>query len=413
MLFFVEAATSGSGLRLLRQLTDRGEPTVFITSNRAKYSGAEDAQVLDRLDGEGRLLEVDSTEDYRTPGALVSMHGPHGVIASGDRYLAFAAHLAEELGAPFPSRRAIDVFRDKRRARELYDTLGVGRVRWAPADSEERVRSFASDMAPIGVIKNVRGTGSQDVGIYASVVEAVETWRVLSAADRYLAGALMIEEYVQGPLVSCEVLVSAGHAQVLGYTDRQLSPFPTVAEVGYTFPADLPGALQHDMRAAVDAVVAVLQIEQAFLHVEFVLRETGAYLVEINPRLPGALVTYMLQDCLTPDFAQMVADSALGRPVSAATTNGLVSSGYIAYAPARARASAPSDREAASAFPWVVDVLGGVTTGAEIAPASDYRGAVGHVRTLAPSRSIAQTAARAAAELMIPPSAPRTNTEEP
>lgn len=141
MLFFVEAATSGSGLRLLRQLTDRGEPTVFVTSNRAKYSGAEDAQVLDRLDGEGRLFEVDSTEDYRTPGALVSMPGPHGVIASGDRYLAFAAHLAEDLGAPFPSRRAIDVFRTN-------DARGSSTTHSGSAASDGHPRTPRSGSAP-------------------------------------------------------------------------------------------------------------------------------------------------------------------------------------------------------------------------------------------------------------------------
>ncbi|MBT2504246.1 acetyl-CoA carboxylase biotin carboxylase subunit family protein [Curtobacterium sp. ISL-83] len=413
MLFFVEAATSGSGLRMLRALTERGEPTAFITSNRAKYAAANDARVLDHLEAFGRLVEVASTEDYHLPEAVTSMPGPHGVVASGDRYLAYASCLAEDLGAPFPTSGAVEVLRDKRRARALYDDLGVGRVRWARAESEEQVRAFATHTAATGVIKNVHGTGSQDVRVYSGADEAVLFWRELVAKERYLQGELMVEEYVQGPLVSCEVLVSAGVAQVLGYTDRQLSPFPTVAEIGYTFPADLPGPLRDDMRHTVDAVVAALGIEQAFLHVEFVLREANAHLVEVNPRLPGALVTYMLQDCLTDDFAQMVADSALGRTVPTTSPNGLVSSGYIAYAPTRARATAPSDRDAAARFPWVVDVLGGVDVGAEIAPASDYRGAVGHVRALASSQSIAQTAARAAAELMVPPSEPVPDIEEP
>jgi hypothetical protein len=213
----------------------------------------------------------------------------------------------------------------------------------------------------------------------------------------------MIEQYISGPLVSYEVLVNRGRPLFLGVTDRNLSPFPTAAEIGYAFPADVPAAHDKIMRSAVTRLVEHMGVVQAFLHCEFILTAADAHLVEINPRLPGALVTFMLRDCLDADFYQLVATSALGGAVRAPGWNGLYSGGYIAYAPRRAVALADSDTAAARAYPFVVDVLGGVQTGAAVGPASDYKGAVGHVRTVVGSRSLAGVAARAAGELLVPP----------
>jgi biotin carboxylase len=405
LLFFVEAATTGAGLTMLRSLTVSGRRTAFITSKLRRYADSPDADVLRALRASGRLIEVPTTDEYRRPAvldALLDDGEPAGVVVSGDHYLPCAAALAQDVGAPFLTHEAVALLRDKRRARELYDGLEIGRVRWADLPDRAALLRFADETkAPI-VIKNVRGTGSQDVIIVRSRAEAVHAWETLSSRDRYLEGDLMVEEYVEGPLVSCETVIADYVPIHLGCTDRQLSAPPAVAEIGYTFPASVGPQFESKMFAAVDKLVAALGVRQGVFHSEFVLAPDGAHLIEVNARVPGALVTYMLRDCLDGDYYALVADAALGKRCDPLARNGLFSSGYIVYAPRAGRARTNSDTCAAARYPWVTDVLGGVTSGQVVGPPEDYRGAIGHVRTVAPAVGLAYSSARAAAQRLIP-----------
>jgi biotin carboxylase len=154
------------------------------------------------------------------------------------------------------------------------------------------------------------------------------------------------------------------------------------------------------MFTAVDVCSCV--VRQGVFHSEFVLTPGGPHLIEVNARIPGALVTYMLRDCLDGDYYALVADAALGKSCDPLEHNGLFSSGYIAYAPRAGRARTESDNSAAAKYPWVADVLGGVSSGQIVGPPEDYRGSIGHVRTVAPTASLAYSAARAAARRLVP-----------
>ncbi|QWL30826.1 ATP-grasp domain-containing protein [Rathayibacter toxicus] len=407
MLFFVEAAMTGAGLTMLQAVTQAGERTAFVTSKRDRYSLTAGAEVLGWLDANGRLIEVDSTDAYERPASLSELLSGHdqevGVIAAGDHYLPYAAHLAKDLGADFLTVEAVEILRDKREARKLYDQLGVGNVRWSDAPDPQSVACFASNIGGPVVIKNVRGTGSQDVVIARDESAAVRAWSSLNTINRYLRGDLMVEEYIAGPLVSCEVVVSDSQVRLLGFTDRHLSAPPVASEIGYTFPADIGNFHENIMFAAVEEISNALRISQGVLHSEFVLTSAEAHLIEVNARMPGALLSHMLRDCLDGDYYALVANAALGRPTRDLAHNGKFSSGYITYAPFKARTLAASDVEAARRYPWVVDVFGGVGPTEFVGPPEDYRGAIGHVRTVAPTASLSFAAAYGAAQCLIPP----------
>jgi biotin carboxylase len=405
LLFFVEATTTGAGLTMLKSLTASGRRTAFITSKLSRYANSPGREALETLRESGLLFEVLTTDDCQRLDSLshvLSPGEPVGVVASGDHYLPYTAALARDLHAPFLTPEAVAILRDKRRARRLYDELEIGNVRWADVPTPEALARFVDEIQGPVVIKNVRGTGSQDAVIARSADAAVSAWAELSSRARYLNGDLMVEEYVQGPLVSFEAVVASRTLIGLGFTDRQLSAPPTVAEIGYTFPAAVGQQNESAMYSAVETITTALEVEQGVFHAEFVLTPRGPHLIEVNARVPGALVTYMLRDCLDGDYYSLVADAAVGRRCAPVQLNGLSSSGYIAYAPLTGRAAADSDIAAAAGYPWVTDVLGGVRAGDLVGPPSDYRGSVGHVRTVAPTGSLSFAAARAAAQLLVP-----------
>ncbi|MFJ4036911.1 acetyl-CoA carboxylase biotin carboxylase subunit family protein [Microbacterium sp. NPDC090007] len=402
MLFFVEAATTGAGLTLLAALHDAGRDVAFVTNLPDRYATSPGSHVIAELSARGRLHVADTTS-WSVPSWLPSPARSHGVISSSDKYLPYTAHLAQALGAPFLSVQAVARLRDKRRARELFDELNVGHVRWASPRSVAEAKEFAETVGGPVIIKNVAGSGSMDVAFAQTAATAAAAWEEMSSRPRWLDGDLMMEEFVAGPLVSMETLVTEGRPIFLGVTDRQLTAPPVMAEVGYTFPTEVTAAHRDAMQHAVREIVRALDIPQGFLHTEFILRPGTSHLVEVNARLPGGFFVPMLRDCLNGDLYEMLHDSAVGLPIAAPALNGKFSSGYVSYAPMRGRALESSRVDEARAYPWLVDMVGGVHAGAILAPAADFRGSVAHVRALAPTPSLSATAARAAAESLIPP----------
>jgi biotin carboxylase len=404
MLYFVEASTTGSGLTMIRALSDAGRDVALVTSDAGKYQGEHDRSALEILRERDQLQTVANTDTFSTSGFAVPSRpdSRHGVIAASDRHLTFAADLAEYVGAPFLTPHAVSVLRDKRKARRLYDACGVGHIRWSDAPSAAAVGDFVREVSTQVLLKNVAGSGSQDIRVAGTEDDAILAWEDLMRRERWLDGEIMVEEYIRGPLVSLEVLVNEHRPIFLGTTDRQIARLPSLSEIGYTFPAPTGAEHETSMKEAVTTVVEALDIRNSFLHVEFILTPGCSHLVEINARLPGALVTYMLRDCLDDDFYGMVHDSAMGLRVPEPALNGLTSSAFIAYAPRTGIAASDSDAVGARSYPWVVDVLGGVKEGDPVGPAVDFRGSVGHVRTVGPSSTLTRAAATAAAELLLP-----------
>ncbi|BCM70482.1 MULTISPECIES: ATP-grasp domain-containing protein [Streptomyces] len=408
MIFFVEAPLTGSGLSTLAWAVAQGIDAALVTTDPAKYRGAAGADVLPGLAARGRLHVVPATEGEAVPAELLAAArerpapGRPGVICATDRHLLFAAALAEAIGAPFAPVEAVRTFRDKRRARELYDTLGIASPRWAEVRTADELRAFAEEAGRPVVLKNCRGTGSLDVLLCRTPRDAVAVHATLTSGDLYLGGELMAEEFVSGPLYSLETLVADGRCRHLGVTDRQLGPRPAFCEVSYTFPVRVPARAEAAMRAAVETLVAATGIAQGMLHTEFILAGGDeAVVVEVNARMGGGLLALMMNDCLTVPVPELLCSAALGRPVADPVPNGRHSSTVTVYAPTAGRLRRVHGLAEAAGAPHVVQVVRSAAPGDEVRAAGDYRGAVGQIRTRAGSANLALNAALAASRDLV------------
>jgi len=398
LLYFIEAATTGSGLLLAERAHLLGYDLCLVTTDIQKYDETPGRSVLDVLVERNRVRIENDLDSYRRPDWLdPSDHGSHGVFSGTDRHLAYASGLAEDLGAPYIRPGAVEVLRDKRRARELYRRIGLAQPAWADLPSRDAAAQFADSAGAPIVIKNVRGTGSLQVQLADSPDEAAAVWDLLMDESRYLDGDLMGEVFVDGPLVSLETLVSGGAPVFLGVTDRHLGPHPYFPELAYTFPAQVDLLHGRIMQEAVERIIAELGIEQGFLHTEFVLPPSGPVIVETNARLPGALVTRMLEDCLVDGFYNRAISAALGEPQPLPRFNGSYSSGVIIYADQLGLLATLPDWGQVQTLPWLKEVVPSAKVGQMVGSARDYRGSLGQVRTLAPSPSLSLAAAYAAA----------------
>ncbi len=107
-------------------------------------------------------------------------------------------------------------------------------------------------------------------------------------------GTVMVEEYMQGPEVSVEIMVVEGEPHILTITDKYITPPPYFVELAHCEPSRLDAGTQEEIRKVAAQAVRAVGIENAPAHVEIKVTEEGPKIVELAARLGGDFITSRL-----------------------------------------------------------------------------------------------------------------------
>lgn len=107
-------------------------------------------------------------------------------------------------------------------------------------------------------------------------------------------GAVMVEEYMQGPEVSVEIMVVEGEPHILTITDKYITSPPYFVELAHCEPSRLEVEIQSQIREVAAQAVRAIGIENAPAHVEVKVTEEGPKIVELAARLGGDFITSRL-----------------------------------------------------------------------------------------------------------------------
>ena len=107
-------------------------------------------------------------------------------------------------------------------------------------------------------------------------------------------GTVMVEEYMQGPEVSVEIMVVDGEPHILMITDKYITPPPYFVELAHCEPSRLSAEIQARIREVASQAVSAVGIENAPAHVEVKVTEEGPKIVELAARLGGDFITSAL-----------------------------------------------------------------------------------------------------------------------
>ena len=127
-------------------------------------------------------------------------------------------------------------------------------------------------------------------------VMLVHTLGELEAALSYSSengrgGDVIVEEYMQGPEVSVEVMVSHGEAHILQITDKLTTGAPHFVEMGHSQPSRLPADTQEKIRDLAARAALSVGIENGPAHVEIIVTKDGPKMVELGTRMGGDCIT--------------------------------------------------------------------------------------------------------------------------
>ncbi len=308
-IVFVETNSTGHGVRALEHCSKLGLRSVFLTCQPEYYS----SQVLSLVDRWERVNTLD-------PEAMLGKIRPArtlGVLTFLDYPMLATIDLAARIGAPHPQRNAIQRCRSKDLVRQA-----IGPQHGQPK-YHVLSRNALPEISPIGypcVLKPVDDTGSLGVTICSNQAEfsaavARERRRAITTRGFALSPRMIVEEYIEGPEFSAELIYANGSWKVLGITRKLISAPPFAVCLGHVFPAQLDEQTYRQVHDSVLSWMAAVDLRFGAAHVEFRLGARGPALIEINPRLGGALITELIRHAYAFDAVDYIMRLSTGLPL--------------------------------------------------------------------------------------------------
>jgi hypothetical protein len=246
------------------------------------------------------------------------------VVAADTPMLILAAAVAARMGLTHNPVDAVAAAGDKAAQRNLWAAARVAQpaFRVVPAAAgPDAVRQAAGEVGFPCVVKAVSLSASQGVlradHPPAAAAAARRVRRVLAAADRPGHEPLLVEEYVPGPELSVDGLLTEGALTVTAVFDKPWTPEgPTFEETLLITPSRLPAPVLAEAISAAGRAARALGLTHGPVHAELRIDERAGeprpVMLELAARCIGGLCSRALRSGDGPSLEEMVLAHALG-----------------------------------------------------------------------------------------------------
>lgn len=181
-------------------------------------------------------------------------------------------------------------------------------------DAEDAWSRLQNEFDTDAILKPSRNSGSRGI---AKVSRNMDKGDFIRAYDEALSESrdhsVLIEQFIEGPEFSIEMIVWRGEIHVLTVTDKKTTGAPHFVELGHNQPSCFSDADVETLKAAAIAGVKALGVNNCACHAEAKLMNGKAYLMEVGARLGGDFISTELTHLSTGvDMVAAAIDVALG-----------------------------------------------------------------------------------------------------
>ena len=274
------------------------------------------------------VVPVNPADPEHSADRIMASTGPVAAVVAADTpMLILAAVVAGRMGLPHNPVDAVMAASDKAVQRHRWAAARVAQpaFRVVPAAAGEDVlRQAAAEVGCPCVVKAVSLSASQGVlradDPVAAVAAARRVRQVLAVADRPGHEPLLVEEYVPGPELSVDGLLTAGALTITAVFDKPWTPEgPTFEETLLVTPSRLSGSVLTAAISAAGQAAHALGLTDGPIHAEMRIDERGGQarpvMLELAARCIGGLCSRALRFPGGRSLEEMVLANALGRPI--------------------------------------------------------------------------------------------------
>lgn len=182
-------------------------------------------------------------------------------------------------------------------------------------DADDGWSIFVNELSHnTAILKPSRNSGSRGVAKISRQTSKEEFVSLFNRAmNESRDKSVMIEQFIDGPEFSVEIIVWQGEPYVLTVTDKKTTEAPYFVELGHNQPSVFPEEMQERLKDAAVAGVKALGLDNCAAHAELKLMDGKPYLMEIGARLGGDFISTELTHLSTGvDMVAAAIDVALG-----------------------------------------------------------------------------------------------------
>lgn len=179
--------------------------------------------------------------------------------------------------------------------------------------AEDAWEHFCNDFQTNAILKPSRNSGSRGI---AKVERGISKKEFVCLYDIALEesrdNSVLIEQFIEGPEFSVEIIVWEGKVNVLTVTDKKTTEAPHFVELGHNQPSCFPEETVALIKDAAVRGVKALGVDKCACHAEVKVQDGKAYLMEIGARMGGDFISTVLTRLSTGiDMVAAAIDCAL------------------------------------------------------------------------------------------------------
>lgn len=204
---------------------------------------------------------------------------------------------------------------NKHLMREAFEKYGAPSPQsYCTIDANEAWHFFCDKFDTNAILKPSRNSGSRGI---AKIERGISREKFLELYGRAFNESrdkqVLIEQFIEGPEFSVEIIVWNNAVNVLTVTDKKTTGAPYFVELGHNQPSVFPTEIVEIVKnAAIDGVKA-LELNNCACHAEIKVENGRAYIMEIGARLGGDFISTELTHLSTGiDMVAAAIDVALG-----------------------------------------------------------------------------------------------------
>jgi biotin carboxylase len=239
-----------------------------------------------------------------------------GVCTYDEGFVIATASVAHRLGLPGLGLTGAEGTRNKHRTRTALTEAGLPQPQFELARTLEEAAAVAERIG-FPVVLKPRGMGAS-VGV-VGVDNAGELADAFAIANRAAHGGppdfeqgILVEEKVGGLEVSMDGAIVAGEYRPFFLRRGRFGPPPYFEEIGHIVNATDPMLDNADLLRVLADAHRALGVQYGMTHTEVKMNPRGPIIIEVNGRLAGDIVPYIVRLASGVDAGHVAADVARG-----------------------------------------------------------------------------------------------------
>lgn len=216
-----------------------------------------------------------------------------GITSVGDSFYATVGKLCRYFDLPGPNPASIEQCCDKFAQRQLLAKAGIPIPAFRLAANTRDVETAAAEIGLPVIVKPAVGSGSSGVRLCRNADELAEHTTYL-LGGKYIwrsSPRVLIEEFAQGPFYSVEMMGN----EVVGIVAADFGAPPHFVFHNTTFPAPLRDDEHERINNISLGCLQALGLGWGPTNIELRRTRRGPVVIEVNPRLAGALEPQLVQ----------------------------------------------------------------------------------------------------------------------